>query len=92
MIKVKKYWLINTDTYANTAEGIFKDKNKFKKLNDDPTLTNLITVQNYLKTKRGEIKTENMRPKFACTGCEHDLSKTHKYFIIIPPFQPITDT
>ena len=33
-----------------------------------------------------------MRPKFAHIGRTHDLPKTHKTFINVPPFRPIIDT
>ena len=51
-------------------ERLFSDQRKFKVLNEDPTFTNLRTVQNYLNTlcNRGEItelKKKEMRPKFA---------------------------
>ena len=83
--------LLSKDTYTNTAERIFKDKRKFKMLNHDPTLTNLKTIQSYLKTllKREEITEEEeklMRPKFAHIGRAHGLPKTHKTFTNIPPY------
>ena len=89
--------LLSKDTYTNTVERIFKDKTKFKMLNHDPTLTNLRTMQNYLKTllKRGEITEEEeklMRPKFAHIGRAHGLPKTHKTFTNLPTFRPIIDT
>ena len=42
--------LIIRNTYTSPVEGVFKEESKFKKLNDDPTLINLKTKQNYLKT------------------------------------------
>ena len=75
--------LLSKDTYNNTVERIFKDKTKFKLLNHDPTLTNLKTIQSYLKTmlKRGEITEDEeklMRQKFAHIGRAHGLPRTHK--------------
>ena len=40
--------LIIRNTYTSSAEGVFKEESKFKKLNDDRTLINLKTKQNYL--------------------------------------------
>ena len=89
--------LLSKDTCTNTVERIFKGKTKFKMLNHDPTLTNLKTMQSYLKTllKRGEITEEEeklMRPKFAHISRAHGLPKTHKTFTNVPPFCPIIDT
>lgn len=42
--------LIIRNTYTSSAEGVFKEESKFKKFNDDRTLINLKTKQNYLKT------------------------------------------
>ena len=87
--------LLSKDTYTNTVKRIFKDKTKFKMLNHDPTLTNLKTIQNYLKTllKQGEITEEElMHPKFDHIGRAHALPKTHKTFTNVPPFRPIIDT
>ena len=89
--------LLSKDTYNNTVERIFKDKTKFKLLNHDPTLTNLKTIQSYLKTmlKRGEITEDEeklMRQKFAHIGRAHGLPRTHKTFTNVPPFRPIIDT
>ena len=42
--------LLSKDTYTNTVERISKDKTKIKMLNHDPTLTNLKTIQSFLKT------------------------------------------
>ena len=89
--------LLSKDTYTNTVERIFKDKTKFKMLNHGPTLTNLKTMQSYLKTllKRGEITEDEeklMRQKFAHIGRAHGLPKTHKTFINVPLFRPIIDT
>ena len=89
--------LLSEDTYTNIVERIFKDKTKFKMLHHDPTLTNLKTMQSYLKTllKRGEIMEEEeklMHPKFAHIGCAHGLPKMHKIFTNVTPFHPIIDT
>ena len=48
--------LVNHGDYINSMRRIFDDASKFKKIEKDPTITPLTTVQNYLKTcKRCEI-------------------------------------
>ena len=86
--------LINGYAFTITVEDIFKEKNKFKMLNDDPTLINLKTEQNYLKTlsKQGEITTEEekqMHHKFAHIDHAHRFLETHKLFTKILPFRSL---
>ena len=61
-------------------EYLLHDTIKFKILQDNPTLGNLLTVQNYLNTlcKCDEIKSEKnnlMQPKFAQNWHAHNLPK-----------------
>jgi hypothetical protein len=46
--------------YQSCMTGLFADKTKFKKIKSDPTLTQLTTLQNYLRTiyNRGEITSD----------------------------------
>ena len=89
--------LVNHGDYVNSVRRIFDDASKFKKIEKDPTITPLTTVQNYLKIlcKRCEItKSEKnaMRPKFAQTARAHCLPKTDKPFQHLPKFRKIIDT
>ena len=89
--------LINHGDYVNSVRRIFDDTSKFKKIEKDPTITPLTTVQNYPKTlcKRCEItKSEKnaMRPKFAQTARAHCLPKTDKPFEHLSKFRQIIDT
>ena len=75
----------------------FSDKTKFKIIKNEPTLTRLKTVQNYLNDlcKRNEIteaEKKQMRPMSAQLGRAHGLPKIHKVFAKIPKFRPIIDT
>ena len=76
---------------------LFADQTKFKKLKSDPILTQLSTLQNYLRTiyNRGEISTEvysEVQPQSTKPARAHGLPKTHKDFDTLPPFRPIIDT
>ena len=78
-------------------ERLFSDQRKFKVLNEDPTIRNLRTVQNYLNTlcNRGEItelEKKEMCPKFAQIVRTHGLPKIHKSSDMLPSFRPIVDT
>ena len=89
--------LVDHRDYVNSMQGIFDEASKFKKIEKDPTITRLTTVQNFLKTlcKRGEItesEKKGMRPKFAQIAQAHGLPKTHKLFEHLPKFRPIIDT
>ena len=95
--KGKGIVLIKKTDYIDSVKRIFDDKAKFKKLENDPTLTNLSTVHNYLNKllDRGEINLDEwktMRLKSARVGRAHGLPKTHKEFDRIPKFRPIVDT
>ena len=89
--------LVNHEDYIKSLQRIFDDTSKFKKIEKDPTITRLKTVQNYLKTlcQRGEItesEKKAMRPKFAQIAQAHGLPKTHKPYERLPKFRPIIDT
>ena len=76
--------------------GLFADRTKFKKLKSDPTLIQLSTLQNYLRTiyNRGEISTEvysEVQPQSTKPARALGLPKTHKNFDTLPPFRPIID-
>ena len=49
--------LVNHGDYVNSMQKTFDDASKFKKIEKDPIITRLATVQYYLKTlrKRAEI-------------------------------------
>ena len=89
--------LVNHGDYVSSMQRIFDNASKFKKIEEDPTITRLTTVQSYLKTlcKRGEItefEKKAMQPKFAQIARAHGLPKTHKPFGHLPKFGPIIDT
>ena len=89
--------LINNVDYYQSLEDLFIDKKKFKQIDKDPTMTQLSTLQSYLRSllKRGELtekQHKNLRPQNARTGCAHALPKIHKNFTVLPKFRPIVDT
>ena len=89
--------LLNRYDYVTSFKSIFSDSSKFKKLDSDPTLTRLHSLQNYLLQlhKRGEITDEQLdalRPITAHFGRAHGQPNTHKKFDTLPTFRPITDT
>ena len=89
--------LINKMDYYQSLERLFGDRKKFQVLDHDPTLTNLVTIRNYIQTiyKRGEITETEMkeiRPKAAQVGRAHGLPKIHKKYTDLPSFRPIIDT
>ena len=72
---------------------LFSEKTKFKIIKNDPTLTSLKTVQNYLnnRCKRNEIneaEKRQMRPMSTQFDRAHGLPKIHKVFTDIPKFRP----
>ena len=76
---------------------LLTDSNKFKRIDKDPTIMRLSTVQNYVNKlfNRSEINEEQkkvMRPKAALTGRAYGLPKFHKPFKHLPKFRPIIDT
>ena len=88
--------LMNKADYLDAMNQLFSDK-KFKITKNDPTLTRLKTVQNYLNSlcKRNEItedEKKQMRPMSAQLGRAHGLPKIHKVFPNIAKFRPIIDT
>ena len=77
--------------------SIFSDPTKFQKLDNDPSLTQLSSLQEYLRTihKRNEIHDityRNIRPQSTRPARAHGLPKTHKPFDYLPSFRPIIDT
>ena len=89
--------LIKKSDYKQSMERLFSDQRKFEVLNEDPTIRNLRTVQNYLNTlcNRGEItelEKKEMRPKFAQIARIHGLPKIHKSYYMLPSFRPVVDT
>ena len=89
--------LFKTSDYLKCVEKLFQDQTKFKKVEQDDTLTRLKTVQTFLNTlkTRGEITSElhdALRPKFANVGRAYGLPKIHKPYDNFPKFRPIVDT
>ena len=89
--------LMDTNDYIHTVENIFGDSNKFKLITDDPTITCMKSLQNYLRKihNRGELSEGEFnlcRPKNAKPAKAHGLPKIHKSFDRIPKFRPIIDT
>ena len=83
--------------YQSCMMELFADKTKFTKFNVDPTLTQLTTLQNYLRTiyNRGEITNDvysEVQPQSTQPARAHGLPKIHKDFDNLPPFRPIIDT
>ena len=52
--------LRNNGDYYQSLEHLFTDKKKFKQIDKDPTITQLSTLQNYLRSlfKQGELTKE----------------------------------
>ena len=52
--------LRNNADYYRSLEHLFTDKKKFKQIDKDPTITQLSTLQNYLRSlfKQGELTKE----------------------------------
>ena len=81
----------------SSLERAFSDESKFCKINRDPTLTRMHSLQRYLNSlyNKGEISEEekkSMRPMAAQQGRAHGLPKMHKEFDAIPKFRSIIDT
>jgi hypothetical protein len=73
--------------------SIFSDPTKFQKLDNDPSLTQLSSLQEYLCTihKRNEIDDiayRNIQPQSIRPARAHGLPKTHKPFDYLPSFRP----
>ena len=89
--------LINNIDYYQSLEHLFIDKKKFKQIEKDPTMAQLSTLQNYLRSllKQGELTEEqykNLRPQNTRAGRAHTLPKMHKTFTVLPKFRPIVHT
>ena len=89
--------LLDIKDYSNSVEHLFKDPKKFQLLDTDHTVTQMKSLQSYLRTllKRNEItkaEFDMMRPKNAKPARAHGLPKIHKEFLNIPKFRPIIDT
>ena len=89
--------LIKKSEYIDYLSAIFSDATKFRKLEHDPTFTQLNSLQRYLRTinKRNEIDDstyEHIRPQSTRPARAHGLPKTRKSFDVLPPFRPIIDT
>ena len=66
--KGKGIVLMDKNDYIHTAENIFGDSNKFKLITDDPTITHMKSLQNYLRKihNHGELTKDEFnlcRPK-----------------------------
>ena len=88
--------LMKLTDYQTSMTALFSDPKKFSKLHNDPFLTQLSFLQNYLRIihNRNEIDDEtykNIRPQLYKTG-QNGLPKTHKSFDNLPSFRPIIDT
>ena len=88
--------LMNKADYHDAMNRLFSDKTKFKIIKNDPTLTRLKTVQNYLNNlcKGNEIieaEKKQMRPMSAQLDRAHGVPKICKVFANIPKFHPIID-
>ena len=86
---------MNKADHHNAMNRLFSDKIEIIK--NDPTLTTLKTVQNYLSNlcKRNEIteaEKKQMTPMSVQLGRTHGLPKIHKVFANNPNFRPIIDT
>ena len=89
--------LINKKDYVKSMETLFADRNKFKLVDQDPTITRVNTIQSYLNTlfNRNEITEEEkklMRPKGGNRARARGLPKIHKEYESLPKFRPIIDT
>jgi hypothetical protein len=89
--------LIKKTDYKTCMTGLFSDTSKFKFVTSDTTLTQLTTLQNYLRKiyNRNEItkdEYDNKRPVLTKPARAHGLPKIHKTFDTLPPFRPIIDT
>ena len=76
---------------------LLTDRNTFMRIDKDPTIMKLNTVQNYVNTlvNRGEINEDQkklMRPKAAQIGRAYGLPKIYKPLQHHPKFWPIIDT
>ena len=89
--------LIKKDDYKICMTTLFSDTTKFKTVSIDNTLTQLTTLQNYLRKiyNRNEItkdQYDNIRPVSTKPARAHGLPKIHKTFDSLPSSRPIIDT
>ena len=89
--------LTNNEDYYQPLEHLFIDKKKFKQIDKDPTMKQLSTLQNCLRSlfKRGQLTEEqfkNLLPQTSRAGRAHALPKIHKTYTVLPKFRPIVDT
>ena len=78
-------------------ESLFSFKSKVRLIDEAPTLTQLSSLQIYLRTlfNRVEIDEDQfkkLRPQNAIVARVHALPKTHKSYTHLPPLCPIVDT
>jgi hypothetical protein len=83
--------LIKKTDYENCLTGLFAYTTKFRKINIDPTFTQLATVQRYLRTiyNRNEIDDftyEEIRPQSTRPARAYGLPKMHKSFDVTATF------
>ena len=74
--------LLNKEDYTNSMENLFSDKNRFKQLDSDPTITRLSCLQSYLRKLKNnneitEGKFKAMRPQNARPAKASGLPKIH---------------
>ena len=89
--------LLKKVDYMNSMTELFADRSKFCKLNENNTLTQLTTLQTYLRMlhNRGEINEDvynSIQPQSTRPARSHSLPKTHKTFENVPPFRSVIDT
>ena len=89
--------LVNNVDYYQSLEHLFIDIKKFKQIDRDPTLTQLSTLQKYLRIlyNRGELTEEQFKkvhPKNARVARAHALLKIHKTYMNLPKFRAIVGT
>jgi hypothetical protein len=89
--------LLKKEDYMNGMTELFADPYKFRKLDKNDTLTQLTTLQSYLRKihNRGEINDDeynSIRPQSTKPAQAHGLPKTHKSYDNLPPLRPIIDT
>ena len=81
----------------NGMTELFADPYKFRKLDKNDTLTQLTTLQSYLRKihNRGEINDDeynSIRPQSTKPARADGLPKTHKSYDTLLPLRPIIDT
>ena len=89
--------LINNSDYYQSLESLFSDKSIFCLIDKDHTLTQLSSLQRYLRTllNHGEINEDQfkkLRSQNAIVARAHALSKIHKSYNHLPPSRHIVDT